>query len=253
MEYDIYISIIMPAYNAEDTIAEAIRSVQRQTYHNYELIIIDDCSTDHTNEIIESFASEDSRIKIVRNEDNIGASFARHNGVANAMGDWLAFLDSDDLWEPCKLEKQVLHQEKTGGNLIFTASAFIDSFGNRKDAILTVPAEIKYKKLLRQNIISNSSVLVRKSLYQQHESLGDYMHEDFACWLKILRSGETAYGINEPLLIYRLSATSKSGNKTKAAMMNWCTYRYIGLPVCEAIYYEIFYVINGVLKYRKLK
>ncbi len=248
-----YISVIMPAYNAEDSIGAAIRSVQRQTYQNYELIIIDDGSTDHTHEIVEAFAAEDSRIKPLLNKKNMGTSFTRHIGVANAAGDWLAFLDSDDLWEPCKLKKQVLHQEKTGGNLIFTASAFMDSAGNRKDAILAVPAEVNYKTLLRQNIISNSSVLVRKSLYQKYESPGNDMHEDFACWLKILRSGETAYGINEPLLIYRLSTTSKSGNKAKSAIMNWHTYRNIGLPVWKAAYYEAFYAINGILKYRKLR
>lgn len=247
------ISIIMPAYNAEKTLDYAVRSVLAQTYKDFELIIINDCSKDKTAELIQALMREDGRIRMLNNDKNKGVSVTRHRGVEVAVGEWLAFLDSDDAWVPDKLEKQVVLQRETGASLLFTGSSFINADGKKIDAILHVPERIGYRKLLKQNLISNSSVLIRKSLYQKHESMGDNMHEDFTCWLKVLRSGEIACGINEPLLIYRLSPTSKSGNKVKAAKMNWNTYRAIGLNVFQAAYYEAWYVVNGLLKYRKLK
>ena len=103
------------------------------------------------------------------------------------------------------------------------------------------------------NLISNSSVLVRKDLYQKYYAEGDQMHEDFATWLRILRTGRTAYGIDEPLLTYRLTSTSKSANKLHAARMNWNTYRCIGLRPASAARYMLSYTIRGICKYSHLK
>ena len=116
-----------------------------------------------------------------------------------------------------------------------------------------MPEEIGYRKLLKQNLVSNSSVLVKAELYREHMTIGDNMHEDFACWLKILRLGEKAYGIDEPLLIYRLSTNSKTGNKWKSAKMNWKTYRAIGLNIPESAYYMLWYTAKGLLKYRHFR
>lgn len=247
------ISIIMPAYNAENTLEYAVRSVLAQTYQDFELIIINDCSKDETPRLIQKLIRKDTRIRTLTNEKNSGVSISRHRGVEAAKGEWLAFLDSDDAWTPDKLDKQVALQKKTAAKLLFTGSAFMTADGRTIDAILHVPEQIGYQKLLKQNLISNSSVMIQKTLYQKHESVDDNMHEDFTCWLKVLRNGEMAYGIDEPLLIYRLSPTSKSGNKIKAAKMNWNTYRAIGLNVFQAAYYEVWYGINGLLKYWKLK
>ena len=247
------ISIIMAAYNAEKTIGAAISSVINQTYRNWELIVVNDCSKDCTEEIVKELMNEDKRIKLISNEKNSGASQTRHNGLITSNGMWIAVLDSDDIWREDKLEKQVILQQKTGAEILFTGSSFIHEDGKEIQWNLHVPSEIDYKKLLKQNLISNSSVLVKKDLMSKFEAIGDYMHEDFACWLQILRLGKIAYGIDEPLLIYRLSANSKSGNKIKAAKMNWNTYRYIGLNVFETSYYMVWYVINGLLKYRNLK
>ena len=247
------ISIIMPAYNAENTLEFAVRSVLAQTYRDFELIIINDCSKDKTLALANRLQKTDSRIRVLDNERNQGVSLTRRRGVEIAEGDWLAFLDSDDAWMPDKLEKQEALQKKTGANLLFTGSSFINAEGKKIDAILRVPEHIGYRKLLKQNLVSNSSVMIRKSIYRKYESTGDNMHEDFTCWLRVLRGGEMAYGIDEPLLIYRLSSTSKSGNKWKAAKMNWNTYRAIGLNVFQAAYYEAWYIVNGLLKYRKLK
>lgn len=247
------VSVIMPAYNAENTLAMAVDSVLSQTYKNLELIIINDCSKDNTGLLAERYAQIDNRVVVLTNDKNSGVSVTRHNGVQAAKGKWIAFLDSDDAWTPNKLEKQFKVQKKNNAKLIFTGSAFMDLDGNRKDWILHVPEKIGYRKLLKQNLISNSSVLIEKVLYQKYEVIGDNMHEDFACWLKILRTGEVAYGIDEPMLIYRLSTNSKSGNKFKAARMNWNAYRISGLDTFSSMYFMIFYAVNGMRKYFRLR
>lgn len=247
------ISIIMAAYNAENTIGQAITSVIQQTYTDFELIIINDCSTDRTVDVINEFIKKDTRIRLINNSKNMGVSYTRKHGLDEAKGSWIAILDSDDLWLPEKLEKQVELQHETQGELLYTGSGFMEANGKRLIWCLSVPTEVEYKQLLKQNILSNSSALVRRELYQKYYAIGDDMHEDFAIWLQILRAGHQAYGINEPLLIYRLDNTSKSGNKLKAAIMNWNTYRYIGLNIFEAFYYECWYTVRGFLKYKNFR
>ncbi len=245
-----FVSIIMAAYNAEKTIARSIESVLRQTYKNFELLIIDDCSSDNTLDIIAQY--NDCRIRVFIHSKNMGVSHTRHQGVLEAKGDWIAILDSDDLWEHDKLEKQFKRQKETNGEFFFTASSFILN-DKLKNWILEVPETIEYKALLKQNRISNSSVLIRKKLYQQYEIVkGGIIHEDFACWLNVLKNRIVAYGINEPLLVYRISSDSKSGNKWKALLMNWNTYRSIGLNCWQAAYYMLWYVYNGVIKYKNI-
>ena len=245
------ISIIMAAYNAERTIQRAIQSVLMQTYQDFELLVVNDCSTDRTAEIVQTFSDE--RIRLIQNEQNMGVSYTRKHGLEEALGEWIAVLDSDDAWTSDKLEKQMQLQKAKNAELIFTGSSFMNSNGDALDWTLHVPKTIHYKRLLKQNLISNSSVLVRKILYAQYYTVGDQMHEDFAIWLKILQSGIMAYGIDEPLLIYRLTEHSKSSNKLKAAQMNWNTYRAVGLNVLSALYYECWYIIRGLLKYSHLK
>lgn len=246
------ISVVMAAYNAEKTLEEAVRSVLAQTYPHWELLIVEDGSTDGTLQLAERLAGEDDRIRLLPNGENRGTSLTRHRGFQEARGEWIAILDSDDRWAPDKLEKQTARQRETGGELLFTGSAFLNEEGALMDWRLRVPQTIGYRQLLKQNLISNSSVLVRRELLLRHEAMGDGMHEDFADWLGILKDGYTAYGVDEPLLLYRLSSGSKSGNKLKAARMNWNTYRYVGLNPLEAAYYMVWYTINGVLKYRNL-
>lgn len=247
------VSIIMAAYNAEKTIRQAIESVLAQTYTDFELLVINDCSKDQTQAIVEEYSQRDRRVKLIVNPHNMGVSQTRLNGLNAALGDWIAVLDSDDAWLPEKLEKQMKLQKQTEAVLLYTGSQFIDSDGKKIDWVLNVPEKVNYRTLLKQNILSNSSSLCGKELYRKHYAIGDRMHEDFALWLSILKNGEVAYGVNEPLLIYRISTDSKSGNKIKAAKMNWNTYRAVGLSIFESFYYMVWYTINGLLKYQKLK
>ncbi len=244
------ISIIMAAYNAGKTIDTAVSSVLAQTYGEFELIVINDCSADNTADKVRAY--NDSRIVLLENEKNMGVSRTRHRGAEAAKGDWIAILDSDDAWEPDKLEKQAALASETGAELLYTGSAFMTSGGKRMKTVLEVPEAVTYKKLLRQNILSNSSSLVKRELFLRNEVQDDNIHEDYACWLRILKSGRTAYGINEPLLIYRLSDGSKSGNKLRSAAMNWRTYRAAGVNIFSACFNMVCYTVNGLAKYSRL-
>ena len=247
------ISIIMAAYNAEKTIEQAIYSVLCQTYPDFELLVVNDCSTDKTAALVAAIAEKDDRVRLISNEKNGGVSYTRKHGLEEARGEWIAILDSDDAWASEKLEKQIELQKKTNAELLFTGSAFMDADGRPINWYLHAPAEVTYRQLLKQNVLSNSSALVRKKLYAKHYAVGDEMHEDFAIWLSILKEGRKAYGVDEPLLIYRIAKSSKSGNKIKAARMNWNTYRYVGLNPVEALYYECWYMAKNIVKYANLK
>lgn len=243
------ISIIMAAYNAERTIRQAIDSVLAQTYINFELLVVDDCSVDSTKAIVETYERQDSRVRLLCNSVNIGVSRSRLKALNAAKGDWIAILDSDDAWVMDKLQKQMDMQKRTNASLLYSGSAFMNHDGKSIDWIMHVPETVTYRMLLKQNILSNSSSLCRKDLYEKYYVVGDQIHEDFALWLGILKSGETAYGIDEPLLIYRISTGSKSGNKLTAARMNWNTYRKVGVSTMAAVYYELCYIIKNIIKY----
>ena len=247
------VSIIMAAYNAENTIKDAVNSVLNQTYGNWELLVIDDCSCDETYNIVQEISNKDQRVRLVKNDVNKGVSYSRKRAAEEAKGQWIAILDSDDMWASQKLEKQIELQQEQKADLLYTGSIFVDTNGELIDWYLHAPKTMTYKQLLKQNLISNSSALVKKELYLKLYASGDKMHEDFATWLRILKTGVVAYGVDEPLLIYRLDKSSKSGNKVVAAKMNWNTYRYIGLNIFQSFYYEVWYVIKGLLKYRNLK
>ena len=159
------VSIIMAAYNAEKTIEQAINSVLNQTYTNFELLVVNDCSKDRTAELVKSIAATDGRVRLISNVKNSGVSYTRKYALEEATGSWIAILDSDDAWAPEKLEKQIELQNRTNADLLFTGSAFMDSEGRPIDWYLHAPAEVSYRQLLKQNVLSNSSALVRKELY----------------------------------------------------------------------------------------
>ena len=248
------ISIIMPAYNAEAYIRQAIRSVQEQTFKDWELILIEDCSTDNTLYLIQDAMAADSRLRLIQNPCNLGVSRSRNAGIDQAKGKWIAFLDSDDCWAPEKLEKQLAFAKANHCPFTFTGSGFMDENGNRLSYYLPAPKRLAFRQLLKQNLISCSSVLIRRDLLSHFPADSERIHEDFALWLQILKERTpAAMGLDEPLLIYRLSAASKSGNKLKAACMTFRVYRYVGLSLPAAIYYWGWYTVRSLRKYGKLK
>lgn len=252
------ISIIMPAYQAEKTIADAIRSVLAQSFQDWELIVIDDCSADNTCGLVEELKKNlpremGEKIRLIKKQKNTGVSESRNLGAEMAQGDWIAFLDSDDLWATDKLEKQMqLLAAHPDAGILFTGSAFIRGNGERSSYVLQVPEEITYRRLLRQNLISCSSVVMRRELFLRHRMQHDELHEDFLLWLKLLKDGVRAYGVNEPLLLYRLSPASKSGNKLHAARMTWRVYRHMGLGFGTSLSCLVSYTLRNTLKYRRI-
>lgn len=248
------ISIVMPAYNAEKYIKTAISSVISQTYQEWELLVMDDGSRDQTSDIVKSYMATDQRIYYYPNQENMGVCAARNKGIEKSHGDWIAFLDSDDCWDSHKLEIQVKAIKQYGARFLYTGSAFMDDSGKQLDYILSVPEQIGYHELLKQNVISCSSVLIEKNLMLQYPmKQGDRLHEDFAVWLQILKNEvPIAYGIDRPLLIYRVNQLSKSGNKKKAAWFTFRVYRYVGLSFFTACYYFCFYTARNLRKYKKI-
>lgn len=249
------VSIVMPAYNAEKFIVESIESVLAQSYLNWELWIIDDCSSDATATLSLEYTYNFEQIHYHLNERNLGTGLSRNVGITLANGEWIAFLDSDDLWRKDKLELQLACADVTGGDFLFSGSSFIDEMGISNSYNLQVPATISYHELLKQNLISCSSVLIKRDLILSYpmEALPG-LHEDFVTWLQILKKSTTvAYGVQEPLLIYRVYSSSKSGNKLKAAKMTFRAYRYVGLGLLPSLYYWGWYAWRSVWKYRGIK
>lgn len=253
MEYvdkdpDVLVSVIMPAYNCEKYIGTAIRSVLEQTV-SLELIIVEDCAEDGTEDVIRSFLP-DERIIYICNETNLGVAASRNKGMELARGKYIAFLDADDYWTKDKLERQVSFMEEGDKILSSTGRELIDENGSSTGKIIRIPEKIGYKDLLKGNVLNTSGVMVLSETAKQYKMVQDHLHEDYIMWLSILKEHGKAYGINEPLLKYRVMQGTKSGNKLKSAKMTFGVYRYMGLNLTQAVYYFCHYAINGVRKYR---
>ncbi len=243
----------MPAYNAAKTIRDSIKSVQLQTFQDWELIVIDDGSKDCTADILREMASVDNRIRFLQNEKNSGASYTRNRAVELARGEWIAFLDSDDLWMPEKLEKQLMLSKKYPDMAVcYTASAFIDEEGKPYEYVMTAIEMLDYNTLLHKNLMSCSSVMIRTSIMRKIKMPNDNMHEDYYVWLCVLREHKVAYGINEPLLVYRICSNSKSSNRVKSAKMLFNSYIAVGYSRLESCALVLWYTIHSVTKRRKI-
>lgn len=248
------VSVVMPAYNAEKYIEAAIQSVLRQTWTEFELLVIDDGSQDSTAEIAERLAAGDERIAVLRGAENAGVSASRNRGVAQAGGEWIAFLDSDDLWREDKLERQLaLLERHPDAVLSYTATAFMDESGRMYSYVMAAEAETVYETLLRKNLLSCSSVMVRRDVMLRHPMGGDRMHEDYAAWLSVLRETRCAYGLNEPLLIYRVRRSSKSGRRLRSAGMLYRSYRYVGCSALDAGLLTLCYAVHSISKRAKIR
>lgn len=244
------VSVIMPAYNAEKTIAKAIASVMAQTHSKLELIIIDDCSTDNTVRIARQYAQEDPRVRILLNEQNSGVAFSRNCGMKASQYPWIAFLDSDDVWHPNKLEKQLFAVMEANASLCYTSYALVDEKGNKVRPDYLVPVQTNFNLLLKENVIGCSTVLVSSEVIHTHYFQTNFYHEDYVLWLEILRAGYKAVGCSEVLTDWCYRENSRSYQKGKSLKSRWVIYRdYAHLPFSKRVYYLICYSIAGVRKY----
>lgn len=252
-EYFGLVSIIMPAYNSEKYIENSIRSVLKQSYRNFELIIIDDCSSDHTLDIVSNFAEQDERIKFFSNPINLGVAKTRNFGVEIASGDWIAFLDSDDLWVDTKLDKQLSYMIESRSLFSFTGLNFIDSSGRKYTKTIRTPKKVTFSSLKWHNYIPCSSVIISKQLMSYVSMENDLMHEDFAAWLAVLKIVRCSVGLNQPLLIYRIHKNSKSANKFKTFKMTFLALRQNRVNVFVSILCVCTHICVSLLKYKDVK
>lgn len=245
------VSIIMPAYNAEKTIKLSIESVLKQTFLDWELIIVDDGSKDKTVSAIKEYLN-DSRIKLIINDKNMGVSKTRNRAIESSIYNYIAFLDSDDLWASNKLLNQINFMKTNNSKFSFTSVNYIDIEGNYFPGVYNVPNVVNYKKLLKGNVISLSSVIISKDIISNLSMENDRIHEDYLFWLKVLKKGNVANGLNEILLTYRISKTSKSGNKWKTIKMTYGVYRSLGINPISSVFYLFNALFRASLKYRRI-
>ncbi len=223
------VSIIMPAYNCADYIAESIRSVQNQSYRNWELIVADDKSTDGTVNTVRSIAASDNRIHLLETDVNLGPAAARNRAINTAQGDYIAFLDSDDIWFPDKLRRQIDFMEQTGYEFTYTAYEKIDECGERMGIIVSAPKSVTYSSMLYQgDPIGNLTVIYDASKLGKFYVPDIRKRNDFALWLKMMRECDRAYGLNEVLAKYRVRAGAiSSTRKSELLKYYWKLYRNI--------------------------
>lgn len=245
------VSIIMPAYNAEKTIKQSIESVINQTFEEWELIIINDCSTDKTEKIIKSFS--DNRIVYIKNEKNLKVANTRNKGLEQARFDYIAFLDSDDIWYENKLERQLNFMKKNNISFSITDYEIINNDGSSTCKYVESQTQ-DYKKLLRGSRIGCLTVMIDKRKLPKFR-FKDIGHEDYALWLKILKkSNIKAHSLREILAKHRDTDNSLSNNKLKTIRWMWNIFRNIEKKnVLSSIYFMIRYSINYKIKVKKIK
>lgn len=249
---DNLVSIIMPCYNAEKYIRESIRSVQAQTYQNWELIVINDGSRDMSAQIVKEIAEKDSRIKLLQ-QKNAGSAAARNNGIRNAEGRYMALLDSDDLWHSNFLSEQLQFMNEKKALCVSCSYERIDGESNQILHPIIAKSEIKYSDMMKMNYVGCLSGLYDTSVYGKvylHEELKS-IRDDYAYWLDIVKLVGTIYGNPKVLCSYRVLSTSTTGNKWKLIKKQYYFYRnYLKLSKIRSVSNVIQWGISGIKKYK---
>lgn len=244
------VSVITPAYNTAQYLSETIQSVQAQLYTDWEMIIVDDCSTDNTYEIANEAANKDKRIRVLRNEINLHVAATRNRALDVANGEYIAFLDSDDLWLPAKLEKQLRFMNAGQYALTYTAYQKFNSITGERGKVVTAPKKMTAKQIYGNTSIGCLTVMVNRGMVGEfHMPLLGHT-EDNCTWQEILNRGYEAYGMDEILALYREGNTSLTNSKMKAAKQQWQTYReHYSFSIPRSTFYFIRYAYNAVKKH----
>ena len=249
MENQPLVSVIMPCYNMERFISDTIASVRKQTYPNWELLIVDDASTDRTVEIAKAYCETDSRILLVVKDKHSGIAASRNQSIHMAHGRFLAFLDADDIWHPEKLERQLRFM--TDKNIGFSYSTYdwIDEDGKPLNKTIKAVDNLTYEMYLRNTIIGCSTVMLNTDIVGEVTVPNFRTSEDTATWLNILRKGFIAYAIDQPLTSYCIRTRSASSNKLKASADLWKVYRQNEkLPFFKASNCFLHYAFHAIKK-----
>ncbi len=244
------VSVIMPMCNSEKYVGKAIESVMGQTYSNWELLVVDDGSTDHSCDVVKAYALKDNRIRLLINDNPVGMPYAPRNyGIQRAKGDFIAFLDSDDMWLREKLSQQIplfFHDNITA--VVYSDYEKISESGKRSARIITAPRNTNYRQLLYGNVIGNLTGIfdVRKVGKNYFTNVH---HEDYAFWLSVLKSGYIARNTQTVTALYRVRKQSLTASKLSIVSWQWHIYRRVeNIGIFRSAYYYLFYAIGGLYK-----
>lgn len=244
------ISVIVPVYNAEKYIMETMECVAAQTYEDWELLLVEDGSSDGTAERIRRYVEEkgEKRIRLIAQPSNGGAAAARNRGLAEARGRYIAYLDADDLWVPEKLERELRFLQEKDAAFVFTGYEFADEQGRGTGRIVRVPETLNYRQALSNTTIFTTTVMFDTEKIPREElQMPQVKSEDTALWFRVLRKGYTAYGLDENLVKYRRTGGTLSSNKLEAIRRIWNLYRRSeGLGVLESAYHFCFWAVRAV-------
>ena len=244
------VSVIMPVYNAEKYLATTLESIFRQDYKEIEIVLVDDCSKDSSAEIIAEFCKTHSEIVYFVQEKNMGAGAARNKALELARGQYVAFLDSDDIWLPNKISRQIELMKLNNSPFSYTAIEMINEKGETIKGKHNIRETCDYRYLLRNTIIATSSVLIDRTVFGDFRMSLRRGGQDYATWLKLLRGGVVAHGINEVFIKYRVASGSLSSNKFKSIKQVWEIQTMDeGISRLHAAFNVLCFCINAVKKY----
>ena len=247
---DELVSIIVPVYNVEKYIVETIQCVEAQTYPNWELLLVEDGSSDGTMERIQEYlkGNDDVRIRLICQSSNGGAARARNRGVREAGGRYIAYLDADDLWVPEKLEKEICFLKEKEAAFVFTGYEFANEDGSGTGKVVHVPETLNYGQALSNTTIFTTTVMFdTEKIDKQLLEMPVIKSEDTALWFRVLRSGYTAYGLDENLVKYRRAGKTLSSNKLEALRRIWNLYRRAeGLNLFRSAWHFCFWAVRAV-------
>lgn len=243
------VSIITPSYNSASFITETIEAILRQTYSHWELLITDDCSTDNSVEIIEDYIKKDSRIKLQKLEKNCGAGICRNKSIEMAKGQYIAFCDSDDVWMPQKLEKQLTFMTEKQCALAYSSYMLMNEAGQEK-GIAVCKSKLNFNQLKRNNEIGCLTAMYDTKKIGKIYMSSIRKRQDWGLWLEILAKCKVAYGIKEPLAYYRIRKGSISNKKIDLVKHNINVYRTIlKFPIWKAyLFFSFIFMPTYILK-----
>jgi len=242
------VSIVLPSFNSENFIGKTLISVINQTFLDWELIVIDDCSNDGTVEVVNRYIAGDSRIRLLENDSNQGAAVTRNKGIASSKGRYIAFIDSDDEWDKVKLREQLGYMKDA--DIAFCYTKYSIQAAERCEVFIDIPASLTRHELLKNNRICTSTVIIDTCVFGRVTMPLIRRGQDLALWLVLLKVCGRAYRCDWSLTRYTKRHNSLSANKFKSAMWVWYLYRSVEkLSFVKAVYYFTNYAVNGFLKH----
>lgn len=246
------VSIIVPVYNAEKYIVETMEHVAAQTYEDWELLLVVDGCGDDCARVIREYqkTTGEKRLRLMVNEENMGAARSRNRGLLAARGRYIAYVDADDLWKPEKLERQLQYMREKQAAFVFTGYEFADEEGAGTGRVVHVPSRLTYREALKNTTIFTSTVMFdTQRISREMLEMPEIKSEDTALWWKVLREGHTAWGLDQNLVLYRRPRQSLSSNKLEAVRRIWNLYRRAeGLSVPYSLYNFCFWAWRAVMR-----